>query len=376
MAQLPKIEDLSLSDPFASFGPYVEGLQEEQLRAKVAESFDDATSRKIVQICKERGFTKLGKDVPNGSTGKLFVMEMGKQRVVAKLINGEKPERYKMSFYSFTPERLGGEAEAVLLHDVEGIVGTKWIIVRDAKSNIKSIDKNNLEKERAEGGMVIATFSEYVEGIDLVDLMMQKGPRPHSEIIQMGKDLLKQLQQIHKKGVIHRDLRADNVVIDPKGGAHLLDWGMSKNSQVNRTFTPCGNPNTIPPEFFKIEPYGPPSDMWNLGNLLFGARFNCNVFEGNNLPETTQEIRTYVNTGKPLIDFFYESALSPDCPALKRQDYAFFFKRYKDARQKMNIQELHLFDLAQKLLEIDPKRRLTAEQALAHPYFKEEEMKS
>lgn len=106
------------------------------------------------------------------------------------------------------------------------------------------------------------------------------------------------LEHLHDRDVAHRDLKHDNVLVDCKGHAKLLDFGLAKQLANNRTRTKCGTPGYMAPEQAEGREHGKEVDLWAFGVLLFELFAGYNPFEDKDDPQ-----KTYSNLTKGKINW-------------------------------------------------------------------------
>jgi serine/threonine protein kinase len=92
---------------------------------------------------------------------------------------------------------------------------------------------------------------EYVEGQDLAAIIKARGPLPEKEALAIFKDVLEALNYAHKKNLVHRDVKPQNIMIDESGRARLMDFGiaiMVGRERLTATGTAVGSPWYMSPE--------------------------------------------------------------------------------------------------------------------------------
>lgn len=116
---------------------------------------------------------------------------------------------------------------------------------------------------------------ELVEGSSLADRIRQDGPLTPQRAAEVGLAVLDVLRAAHGEGVLHRDVKPSNVLLeDGTERVVLTDFGIAKvegDPSVTSTGMLVGAPSYISPERARGKPPGPPADLWSLGALLFAA---------------------------------------------------------------------------------------------------------
>jgi serine/threonine protein kinase len=129
---------------------------------------------------------------------------------------------------------------------------------------------------------------QYIEGDDLASVLKKEKRLPVARIVSIFRQICEGLGAAHEQGVIHRDLKPQNVMIDAGDRVYLTDFGLAKTAEqsgVTQTGAVIGTPYYMSPEQVKGEPAGPRSDIYALGVILYEMATGAVPFGGTSVYE-------------------------------------------------------------------------------------------
>jgi HAMP domain-containing protein len=135
-------------------------------------------------------------------------------------------------------------------------------------------------------GMYYLTM-EYVEGTSLKQLIGTRGPLPVPVTLTIGKQLCRALEVAHEQGVIHRDIKPHNIVVEPSGVLKVMDFGIarlanrSKDEGLTKEGMSIGTPDYMSPEQLSGMELDARSDLYAAGVVLFECLTRRLPFEAN-----------------------------------------------------------------------------------------------
>ncbi len=201
----------------------------------------------------------------NTLTGTLFA---GRYRVTRKLGGGGMADVYLAE-----DQELGRRVAVKILHGryandeqfVERFRREATHAAGLSHPNIVSI----FDRGETEGSYFIVM--EYVEGRTLKELIRSRGPCPVPVAIAYTRQILSGLRYAHRNGVIHRDIKPHNVIVDPEGVVKVTDFGIARAgaSQMTEEGAIMGTAQYLSPEQARGAPVDQTSDLYSAGIVLF-----------------------------------------------------------------------------------------------------------
>ncbi|XP_064547239.1 serine/threonine-protein kinase par-1 [Drosophila montana] len=181
---------------------------------------------------------------------------------------------------------------------------------------------------------MIYIVSEYASQGEIFDYIAKYGRMSESAARFKFWQIISAVEYCHKKGIVHRDLKAENLLLDFSMNIKIADFGFSNHFKPGELLaTWCGSPPYAAPEVFEGKQYtGPEIDIWSLGVVLYVLVCGALPFDGS----TLQSLRDRVLSGRFRIPFF----MSSECEHLIR-----------------------------RMLVLEPTRRYTIEQIKRHRWM-------
>lgn len=179
--------------------------------------------------------------------------------------------------------------------------------------------------------------SEYAPHGEIFEYIARHGRMSEALARRKFWQMVRAVEYCHSRRVVHRDLKAENLLLDSNMNIKIADFGFSNFwSPASNLTTWCGSPPYAAPEVFEGQQYkGPEIDVWSLGVVLYVLVCGALPFDGS----TLHALRDRVLSGRFRIPFF----MSSECESLIR-----------------------------RILVLDPTRRYSLQQILSHPWMQAE----
>ncbi|XP_052087652.1 ribosomal protein S6 kinase 2 beta-like [Mytilus californianus] len=200
-----------------------------------------------------------------------------------------------------------------------------------------------------DNGNKVYMVTELMQGGELLDKILRQkffSEREASAVLQV---VTKTVEYLHSNGVVHRDLKPSNILYADTSGSpdslRICDFGFAKQLRADNglLMTPCYTANFVAPEVLKRQGYDAACDIWSLGVLLYTMLAGHTPF-ANGPNDTPNDILSRIGVGKFKISGGNWDSVSEGAK-----------------------------DLVQKMLHVDPSRRLSATQVLNHPWIAQRE---
>ncbi|KAM9846198.1 calcium/calmodulin-dependent protein kinase type 1D [Aulostomus maculatus] len=181
---------------------------------------------------------------------------------------------------------------------------------------------------------------QLVSGGELFDRIVEKGFYTEKDASTLIRQVLDAVNYLHKMGIVHRDLKPENLLyFNPQDGSKIMisDFGLSKMEGSGDVMsTACGTPGYVAPEVLAQKPYSKAVDCWSIGVIAY-----------------------ILLCGYPP---FYDENDSKLFEQILKADYEFDAPYWDDISDSAK-------DFISSLMEKDPTKRFTCEQALRHPWI-------
>jgi len=209
-------------------------------------------------------------------------------------------------------------------------------------SILKQVDHPNVIvlKETVDTKNCLFIITELVTGGELFDKIVELGSYSESKAASVIRKMVSAIGYLHGKGIVHRDLKPENLLLkDDKDITEIkiADFGLSKIVETKLMMqTACGTPGYVAPEILQTKGYDKEVDLWSIGVIAYILLCGFPPFYNDNIAELFEQIM------KAEYDFPHE------------------YWHTISAEAK---------DFVRKLLVVDPKERMTADEALKHPWL-------
>ncbi|KAL3076343.1 hypothetical protein niasHS_013614 [Heterodera schachtii] len=204
--------------------------------------------------------------------------------------------------------------------------------------------------------------TEYAPNGEIYDLISKQKKLSEEMAKQKFWQIISAVDYLHNLNIVHRDLKAENLLLDANLQIKLADFGFSNFFSYDGTLdTFCGSPPYAAPEVFEGKRYaGPEIDVWSLGVILYVMVCGVLPFEGLNL----QLLRDRVLSGRIRIPYF----MSSDCENLVRRMLTVDSRRRPTIEQIKHHRWMRYEELAPKYELNEQARHAATEQHVAEPH--------
>ncbi|XP_028661378.2 death-associated protein kinase 1 [Erpetoichthys calabaricus] len=235
----------------------------------------------------------------------------------------------------------------------------KFIKKRRSKSSRRGVTKEDIEREVSilkeiqhpnvitlhdvfENKTDVILILELVAGGELFDFLAEKESLTEEEATEFLKQILDGVHYLHSKQIAHFDLKPENIMLLNRNALHprikLIDFGLAHKIDFGNDFKNIfGTPEFVAPEVVNYEPLGLEADMWSIGVITYILLSGASPFLGDNKQETLANVSA--------VNYEFEEEFFSNTSGLAK-------------------------DFIRRLLIKDPKKRMSIEGTLQHPWIK------
>ncbi|XP_068830546.1 death-associated protein kinase 1 [Capricornis sumatraensis] len=265
--------------------------------------------------------------------------------------------------YYDTGEELGSGQFAVVKKCREKSTGlqyaAKFIKKRRTKSSRRGVSREDIEREVSilkeiqhpnvitlhevyENKTDVILILELVAGGELFDFLAEKESLTEEEATEFLKQILNGVYYLHSLQIAHFDLKPENIMLldrnVPKPRIKIIDFGLAHKIDFGNEFKNIfGTPEFVAPEIVNYEPLGLEADMWSIGVITYILLSGASPFLGDTKQETLANVSA--------VNYEFEEEYFSNTSALAK-------------------------DFIRRLLVKDPKKRMTIQDSLQHPWIK------
>ncbi|XP_028313666.1 death-associated protein kinase 1 [Gouania willdenowi] len=265
-------------------------------------------------------------------------------------------------FYEIGDELGSGQFAVVrrCRHRNTGVeYAAKFIKKRRSKSSRRGVTKEDIEREVNilkeiqhpniitlhevfENKAEVILILELVAGGELFDFLAEKESLSEEEATQFLKQILDGVFYLHSKQIAHFDLKPENIMLLNRSVPHprikLIDFGLAHKIDFGNDFKNIfGTPEFVAPEVVNYEPLGLEADMWSVGVITYILLSGASPFLGDNKQDTLANVSA--------VDYTFDEEFFSNTSFLAK-------------------------DFIARLLIKDPKKRMTIQDSLQHPWIK------
>lgn len=146
-------------------------------------------------------------------------------------------------------------------------------------------------------GQIDWIVMEFVEG-ETLSRRLRRGPLDPAVALQLMRDVAEGLAEAHEQGIVHRDIKAENIMITVKGRAKILDFGLARtladaDKSLTLTGSVVGTPHAMSPEQASGSKVDARTDIFSFGSLFFHTVTGRHPFRTSKVLETMHRVRSH-----------------------------------------------------------------------------------
>ncbi|CAL2034491.1 unnamed protein product [Caenorhabditis brenneri] len=252
-------------------GKQLKDMSDKSMYERAVESLNsDPMVHKEVALGRRIGFYRLGKELGAGnfSKVKLGVHQLTKEKVAIKIMDKAKMDQ---------------KAQKLLTREIQSMEKMNHPNIIKLFECVETLTRVHLVVEYASGG-------------ELYTYVHERGKLSEADAKPLFAQIVSAVAHMHSRNLVHRDIKAENVMFSSPNTVKLVDFGFSclvSRDQLLETF--CGSPPYAAPELFRDKSYsGELVDIWALGVLLYFMLVGVTPFKG----ETVADMKVMIMEGK------------------------------------------------------------------------------